>query len=401
MENNRPLRICMIGHKTFPKGAVRQLRHCLALMRYGHEIDIIALQNENELPEEKYMEARILRIPLQKDRSSRIHYIYCYFKSLLSMSITLAREFLNRKYDIIYIFTLPDFMIFAGMFPKFLGARIVADHLDPMPELYQTKYNGDIGLPYQMLKLSEKLSMKIPDGIITQNHCYGELLTQRGVNPKKIQVLHNAPDPLFWGKPRSPEWQIAPNQPIKLMFHGTITERSGLAEAIKAVSGLREKGIDVRLRIVGSGDYDASVKMLINDLKLWNIIEWFGLRSPNEIPGLIEEVDIGLVPNQSSPFSALNLPNRVLEYLWMGKAVITSRNKGVERYFPEDSVFYVAPNEPKSIESMIFQLIQDKTKQDVCMVIEKGQRICNTLTWANEEKVMINFTTAKKRSIVH
>jgi len=386
IKHKNSFKLCMVGHKTFPMLAIRQVRHFMEFINKGIAVDVIALRFKKEPLIGNYMGSVIKRIKLNKDRSSRFRYIYCYMRSIINMSILTSLNYFKKKYDIIYIFTLPDAMLFAGLLPKLFGAKIIADHLDPMPELFVTKYNFCFSkVIHFIIKILEKISLRIADHIITQNHSYAELLIKRGINADKITVIHNLPDSSIWGPLRSPyEINLSKNL-VRLMFHGNITERSGLHIAVKAVSLLKKRNINIIFRIVGTGDYENEVLSLIRELGIEDRIEWKGVVFSSQIPDLISDIDIGIVPNLASPFADVNLPNRVFEYLWMGKPVILSENAGIQRYFPRTSVFYSEPGNPIDIANVICKILNTENR-NMKNIVSNGQKICKELDWDKERQ---------------
>ncbi len=77
---------------------------------------------------------------------------------------------------------------------------------------------------------------------------------------------------------------------------------------VRAVECIRQRGIPAELVIVGSGPaVDPS----------WNAIPWIhimGFRPPNEIPGLLATMQVGIVPFELSPYANAALPLKIIEY---------------------------------------------------------------------------------------
>ena len=67
-------------------------------------------------------------------------YLVNYFLFFVSASISLVSQHLKNRYQIIQVHTMPDFMVFVAIVPKLLGAKVILDVHDLMPELYQSKF---------------------------------------------------------------------------------------------------------------------------------------------------------------------------------------------------------------------------------------------------------------------
>src|SRR5207247_8680052 len=54
--------------------------------------------------------------------------------------VRLSTLHVKRRYDVVQVHTMPDFLVFAALIPKLLGAKIILDVHDLMPELYAAKF---------------------------------------------------------------------------------------------------------------------------------------------------------------------------------------------------------------------------------------------------------------------
>ena len=54
----------------------------------------------------------------------------------------LTRSHLKEKYDLIHVHSVPDFEVFAALFAKLGGAKVILDIHDIMPEFYVSKFNS-------------------------------------------------------------------------------------------------------------------------------------------------------------------------------------------------------------------------------------------------------------------
>ena len=68
-------------------------------------------------------------------------YVVQYSQFLVACSIILAYRTLWRRYDIVHVHNMPDFLVFSALVPKLFGSKVLLDLHDPMPELIQCIYN--------------------------------------------------------------------------------------------------------------------------------------------------------------------------------------------------------------------------------------------------------------------
>jgi hypothetical protein len=63
---------------------------------------------------------------------------------------------------------LPDFLVFAALVPKLLGARLILDLHDLMPEFYASRFkSGMTSFPIRLLCWQERLSCLFAKHVIT------------------------------------------------------------------------------------------------------------------------------------------------------------------------------------------------------------------------------------------
>src|SRR5437764_13809816 len=90
---------------------------------------------------------------------------------------------------------MPDILVFGATAPKLLGAKVILDLHDPMPELMQTIFGlPEKSLSVVMLKRLEKLSIRFADLVLTVNLACKKLYSSRSCEPDKIKVVINSPD---------------------------------------------------------------------------------------------------------------------------------------------------------------------------------------------------------------
>ena len=80
-------------------------------------------------------------------------------------------------------------------------------------------------------------------------------------------------------------------------------------------------------------------------MKLQDVVTYHGPVSNQEIARAIGTIDLGIIPNRKGPFTDLNFPVRIFEYLALNKPVIVPRTPGILDYFDENNMhFFEAGN---------------------------------------------------------
>jgi glycosyltransferase involved in cell wall biosynthesis len=151
----------------------------------------------------------------------------------------------------------------------------------------------------------------------------------------------NTPDPAIFKRTSVK----SPSASFTLVFHGSIIRGLGIDIAIEAVGLIRKDVQNVKLRIIGTGDYLAGAEQLVRRLNLEDMVIFEGQVPLEKIPGLLSDATVGLVPYHPNEATHLMLPVKLLEYATLGVPVISARMKAIEYYFPPTAVRYVRAGE--------------------------------------------------------
>ena len=87
---------------------------------------------------ETYGSINVTRVRLKRQRGGKLGYVGQYAAFVLTSFFYLASRSLTRRYDLVHVHNMPDVLVFGAIVPKLLGAKIILDLHDPMPELMQT-----------------------------------------------------------------------------------------------------------------------------------------------------------------------------------------------------------------------------------------------------------------------
>src|SRR5262249_54419469 len=158
-----------------------------------------------------------------------------------------------RPYDLVHVHNMPDVLVFSALVPKLLGAKVIIDLHDPMPELMETIF----GLRQEsravwLLKMLEKLSLRYADAVITVNEACKRIFSARSCSADKITVIMNSPDERIfrYHEPSEQNPGVRDNsKPFVIMYHGSLVERHGVDLAVSALQTVRKTIPNAELRI--------------------------------------------------------------------------------------------------------------------------------------------------------
>lgn len=246
--------ILMVAYTNYLTDA-RPRREAEALAERGDYVTIISLA-ENQRPQKENLNGvNINRVDFERYRGdNKFKYIYYYFKYFIVVSLFAIRFVIQRKIDVIYIHTMPDFMVFVAIIPKLFGVKVVLNIHDMMPEIYLSKFNvTENHVLIRLLKYQEQLSIKFADQVICVHQKHFEKLLERGAKKEKMSILLNLPDPKIFHLHE--EENNSSSTTPRIVFHGTIAKRSGLEHALDAFKIVANEVQNLRFDIFGDGDF--------------------------------------------------------------------------------------------------------------------------------------------------
>lgn len=361
------VRVCTIAFDWYPFHArVRGLAE--AAIDGGYSVDVICLRQPHEKRYEVYQGVHIYRMPIKRNFGGSVPTTvmrWCWF--LLVAGIVLTWLHLKHPYDVIHVHNLPDFLVFAALFPKLRGAKVILDVQDPSPELMTEKVKGRLsGLVKWLAIWQERLSMAFADHVFTVFWIGEELFVKRGVPREKVTSIVNSANPKFFPAVRRappPSEAAQESSPFILMYHGTVAERQGLDTIIRALPLVRRVVPQVRLDIKGGGEYVLTLKRLAADLGVSEHVVFSELCPIGEVVDFVLHGDVGIIPYRAGGFMEIVLPVKAFEFAWMHRPMIASDTYGMRLLFRPESVMFCDPAQPESFAEAIICLYQHPEKR--------------------------------------
>ena len=368
----------------------RPRRAAEALVAEGVTIDVICLSDApNEPRRETFGSVNVLRLPLRRHRAGQLSYIGQYSTFIVTCFAYLAARSVTRRYDFVHVHNMPDVLVFSALVPKLLGAKVILDLHDPMPELMQTIFKlPEDSLSVRVLKRLEKASISFADVVLTVNLACKKIYSSRSCMPKKIHVVLNAPDEeIFHFRAQNgtlPNGEIL-TQPFEILYHGSLVPRNGFDLAVDALELLQKRVPLAKLTVCGerTGYFDRVYKT-VEQRGLAKSVQYLGPLDLPAIVELIDRCDLGIIPNHRNIFTEINTPTRIFEYLSLGKPVIAPKAPGIQDYFGARDLIYFELGDAKDLARQMEYAFSHP--QQVAETIKRGQAVYLAHTWEREKR---------------
>ena len=148
------------------------------------------------------------------------------------------------------------------------------------------------------------------------------------------------------------------------MYHGMLVEKHGLDIMVEALEVLRQKIPYLEMIICGYGDYEQQLLADIKNSNLEDIVNFMGEVTIEKIAETIPQIDIGIIPNKITPFTKINFPTRIFEYISNKKPTIVPRTIGIKDYFAEDEIFYFQGEDVQDLIKVIMAIYLNPEKTE-------------------------------------
>jgi len=384
----------IVVYSDYPSD-VRPRREAEALLAEGMSVDYICLEDSHaSAGDEVHERLRVTRLPVRHERMGKAGYFRRYASFILRSMFLLAARSLSRRYDIVHVHNMPDLLVLSALGPRLRGAKVILDLHDPMPELYQTIFHVPAdSVLVKSLEVIEKWSIGYADLALTPNKAFREVFCSRGCPGSKMHIVMNTPDEAIFSRNedgKDPHPLDERRTEFRLMYHGLIAERQGMLTALKAMKLLADRAPGVVLDIYGRRTgYLSFIERQIREMGLENTVRYNGERRNEEIPGEISQTDLGLVPSPCTPFTEINFPTRIFEYLAMGRLVVAPRTRGVQDYFGDDEILYFEPGNPEDLTRAILQAREYPERTGA--ILRRGIEVYRQHLWTDERRRFVDL----------
>jgi glycosyltransferase involved in cell wall biosynthesis len=397
--------VCVLSQNFYDFDA-RVRRKAEALVAAGYSVDVLALRHSPARKNYTVNGVNVYTMPLAKKRASLPRYIFEYAAFFLWALIRVPMLMRRRRYALIEVNTLPDFLIFAPVIGRWMGAKLVLDMHEITPEFYMSKYGIARGSwLVRLMAFLEGISFRFADHVLTISEPIQDLLASRGLPRSKSTVIMNTADETRFVSTRTSRdtEASAENDRFVMMYHGTITPIYGLRIAVEAFDLVRHEMPHAELWILGFGPEEDALKDLIRERNLGSQIKMLGTVPPAEMPTWLQNCDVGLLPMRRDALLDYAFPNKLGEFIVMGKTVIISRLDGLRHYFSEDAITYVEPDDAADLAKKMVRLYRDPglRRRQAARMKEEYRPIRWDVMKQRYLQLVENLIGASRRSLEH
>ena len=296
----------------------------------------------------------------------------------------LTRE---RAFDAVHVCNPPDFLVAATWPARRAGARVVFDHHDLTPELFQSRFEGRHRWLRRGTLAVERASLAYSDVVLATNESYRDVVCERsGKRPEEVFVVRNGPD-LRRFAPVAADPALKRGKPLLIGYVGLMAAQDGVDHALRALALLRRTREDWRAIFGGDGDVREDMIRLSEELGIADLVEFPGWLETHEIARLLSTCDVCLSPEPPSPLNEVSTMTKIAEYMAMGRPVVAYRLRE-SAITAGEAASYAEPGDVASFAARLDELLADPARREAMGRLGR-ERVERELSWERSERTLL------------
>lgn len=335
------MRIGIIFQSDDLNAAERIFKTRLSLAAAGHRVFLLCNKYDAALPDSQQIDGlEVVRLT-PTFRRRRLNRVFKYPAFCNPLWLYHIHAFVRRyRLEALQVIDLP-LALAAIAVGRLCGIPVVYDMWENYPEAlrgWSYQWHTLLFKNYRVARLVDRLAVRWAGHIITVVEEQKARLVASGVPAPKISVVTNAVDmSLFTQAGSAPAHTLLDRDPeeYKLVYVGVVTVERGLEDIIRAMQTVAARIPKVRMYIVGSGPYEPALRRITAEEGVEELVVFVGRVPFAQVYSYVEKSDLGLIPHLNNDFINTTIPNKLFQYMAMGKPLLVSNAKPLARIVGE------------------------------------------------------------------
>jgi glycosyltransferase involved in cell wall biosynthesis len=383
------MKILMLLESEFPPD-IRVENEMAALSEAGHEVHLACTTRKKRPLEDRYgtvfIHRKILSNFIYKSSVGCLKFPF-YFNFWRKFVFSLMSK---EKFDAIHIHDLPLSRIGVEAKRKFKIPLIIDLH-ENWPALlrYAPHTHTFLG---RMLSSDdqwteyEKKMVHEADLVITIVEEARDRIVSLGVESGKTCIVSNTINM----EGLSIAERKRADDDFVLFYGGGINRHRGLQVVLDAIKLLEKTLYNLKLQVVGSGSYLMELKTRAEQLGIGAHVQFFGHKPFREMLDMLADADAAIIPHLRTENNDASSPNKLYQYMYLSKPVISSDCLSLKRILTETDAGYIYRNDsPEELAELLKKLSADRE-----MLQEKGRNgrkaVISGLNWGSDRERLIS-----------
>lgn len=289
---------------------------------------------------------------------------------------------------------------------RWFGIPILLDLAENYPAMLKdrlrytpTSFMGRIVRHPALAAMVERTVLPNVDHVIVVVEESRDRLVQMGIPQDRITIVSNTPLLDRWEQGVSQTGNVTADDVPHLVYLGNLDGSRGIDTAIEAIGVLKDRGEMARLSIIGMGQNLEQFRTLSKVLGVEDRVSIMGRLPFSDLQPIMARANIGLIPHYSTDAWNTTIPNKLFDFMAMGKPVIVSSARPTERIVRSEECGLVFVERMK--EDLASTILELRTRSAREQLGRNGRAaFLKRWNWAFDEQLVyaaLDHTVRRKR----
>jgi glycosyltransferase involved in cell wall biosynthesis len=354
----------------------KQVRDLLAV---GYRVSVVT-RSAPENEEYRLLPGlTVLEYPSPPEPQSLLGYVREYAVSFAWAAAYSVVARMRSRVDVLQLCQPPDIYFPLAWLHKLLGAAVVVDQRDLMPELFGMRQERPLRAVTAVLRWLERRTQRVADETICVNEYLEERLIGAGAEPARVTIVRNGP---VLGRVESAvrDESLRLGRSSLCCWVGKMGRQDRLDLVLRAVECVvHDLGIkDIGFAILGDGECLAETMTLSSQLGLDPWVSFPGWVPESTVFSYLATADLGIDASLQEEVS----PVKVMEYMAFGVPFV-SFDLRETRAIGAGAGAYVPPGDVAALARALVSLLGDPVRRASMARIGR-QRVQDELAWEHQ-----------------
>ncbi len=328
---------------------------------------------------------KVLEYPPPREPGSKLGYTSEYGASLGWAAVLSLSVRLRGPIDIVQFCQPPDIYFPLGWILRGLGAKVVVDQRDLMPELFAARYSQPNPAMIAVLRWLERRTQRVAQHTLATNETFRRRLIEAGARPERVTIIGNGPV-LSAIQAAAPDRSLRGQHKFLCCWVGEMNLQDHVDLLLRVVARIvRDLGrTDCGFAVIGDGECLEEARAQSARLGLETWVHFPGWLPQDKVFNYLASADLGLDTSLQNEIS----PVKVSEYMAFSLPFVAF-NLQETRVLGEGASVLVAPGDIESYAREVVALIDDAAGRAKMGEIGR-KRVRAELAWERQSIAYMN-----------
>jgi glycosyltransferase involved in cell wall biosynthesis len=355
------------------------------LLASGYRVSAVTRRDPANAGYREQPGMKVLEYPPPREPGSKLGYISEYGTSLGWAAVLSLSVRLRGRVDIVQFCEPPDIYFPLGWILRGLGAKVVVDQRDLMPELFAARYGQTKPTMMSLLRWLERRTQRMAQHTLCSNETFRGCLIEAGARPERMTIIGNGPV-LSRIHAATADRTLRGQHKFLCCWIGVMNPQDHVDLLIDIIAHIvRDLGrTDCGFAVIGDGECLEEARAQASRLGLEAWVHFPGWLPQDQVFSYLASADVGLDTSLQNEIS----PHKVIEYMAFGLPFVAFDVRET-LVLGEGASALVPPTDIESYAQQVVTLIDDVVCRSKMGEIGR-KRVQKVLSWERQSIAYID-----------